>query len=133
MCLFRPNEDFYRQFGSVMVRRYGNVSGSLPETAAEAYAAGIKPTFQQFITYLLDPETERENIFNEHWRQVLVFLSYMHKSNVRLHLLQCDNIFSISLDHTYLILAVGHVPLPHLFLKDLTSIIWTSFQDLRFI
>ncbi|KAG8014638.1 Carbohydrate sulfotransferase 12 [Nibea albiflora] len=66
----KPNEDFYRQFGSVMVRRYGNVSGTLPETAAEAFAAGIKPTFQQFITYLLDPETERESIFNEHWRQV---------------------------------------------------------------
>ncbi|KAM9363736.1 carbohydrate sulfotransferase 12-like [Symphorus nematophorus] len=66
----RPNEDFYRQFGSVMVRRYGNVSGSLPETAAEAFAAGVKPTFQQFIRYLLDPETERESIFNEHWRQV---------------------------------------------------------------
>ncbi|XP_042341684.1 carbohydrate sulfotransferase 12-like [Plectropomus leopardus] len=66
----RPNEDFYKQFGSVMLRRYGNVSGSLPERAAEAFAAGIKPTFQQFITYLLDPETERESIFNEHWRQV---------------------------------------------------------------
>ncbi|KAM7009398.1 carbohydrate sulfotransferase 12-like isoform 2-T2 [Tautogolabrus adspersus] len=66
----RPNEDFYRQFGSVMLRRYGNLSGSLPETAAEAFAAGIKPTFQQFITYLLDPETEKEGIFNEHWRQV---------------------------------------------------------------
>ncbi|XP_044047500.1 carbohydrate sulfotransferase 12 isoform X2 [Siniperca chuatsi] len=66
----KPNEDFYRQFGSVMLRRYGNVSGSLPETAAEAFSAGIKPTFQQFITYLLDPETERESIFNEHWRQV---------------------------------------------------------------
>lgn len=66
----RPNEDFYRKFGSVMVRRYGNVSGSLPESAAEAFATGIKPTFQQFITYLLDPETERESIFNEHWRQV---------------------------------------------------------------
>ncbi|XP_056227761.1 carbohydrate sulfotransferase 12-like [Seriola aureovittata] len=66
----RPNEDFYRQFGSVMLRRYGNVSGSLPETAAEAFAAGIKPTFQQFITYLLDPETEKESMFNEHWRQV---------------------------------------------------------------
>ncbi|XP_029289756.1 carbohydrate sulfotransferase 12-like isoform X2 [Cottoperca gobio] len=65
----RPNEDFYKQFGSVMLHRYGNVSGSLPETAAEAFAAGIKPTFQQFITYLLDPETERESIFNEHWRQ----------------------------------------------------------------
>lgn len=66
----RPNEDFYRQFGSVMVHRYGNVSGSLPKTAAEAFKAGIKPTFQQFIAYLLDPETERERIFNEHWRQV---------------------------------------------------------------
>ncbi|XP_071359522.1 carbohydrate sulfotransferase 12-like [Trachinotus anak] len=66
----RPNEDFYKQFGSVMLRRYGNVSGSLPETAAQAFAAGIKPTFEQFITYLLDPETERESIFNEHWRQV---------------------------------------------------------------
>ncbi|XP_072240861.1 carbohydrate sulfotransferase 12-like isoform X1 [Leuresthes tenuis] len=66
----RPNEDFYRQFGSLMLRQYGNVSGSLPATAAEAFAAGIKPTFQQFITYLLDPETERESIFNEHWRQV---------------------------------------------------------------
>ncbi|XP_047434526.1 carbohydrate sulfotransferase 12 [Mugil cephalus] len=66
----RPNEYFYRQFGSVMLRRYGNVTGSLPATAAEAFAAGIKPTFQQFITYLLDPETEREDIFNEHWRQV---------------------------------------------------------------
>ncbi|KAM4751194.1 carbohydrate sulfotransferase 12-like [Anableps anableps] len=66
----RPNEDFYRLFGSVMLRRYGNVSGSVAETAAEAYASGMKPTFHQFITYLLDPETERESIFNEHWRQV---------------------------------------------------------------
>ncbi|XP_075947643.1 carbohydrate sulfotransferase 12-like isoform X3 [Anarhichas minor] len=66
----KPNEDFYKQFGSVMLRRYANVSGGLPETAAEAFAAGIKPTFQQFITYLLDAETERESIFNEHWRQV---------------------------------------------------------------
>uniref|UniRef100_UPI0037E82930 carbohydrate sulfotransferase 12-like n=1 Tax=Semicossyphus pulcher TaxID=241346 RepID=UPI0037E82930 len=66
----RPNEDFYRQFGSVMLSRFGNVSGSLPETAAEAFGAGIKPTFQQFISYLLDPETEKESIFNEHWRQV---------------------------------------------------------------
>ncbi|XP_054633953.1 carbohydrate sulfotransferase 12-like [Dunckerocampus dactyliophorus] len=66
----RPNEDFYRQFGSVILRRYGNISGSLPESAAEAFAAGIKPTFQQFISYLLDAETERESIFNEHWRQV---------------------------------------------------------------
>ncbi|KAL6110951.1 chst12 [Pungitius sinensis] len=66
----RPNEDFYKQFGSVMLRRFGNASGALPETAAEAFAAGIKPTFRQFIAYLLDPETESESVFNEHWRQV---------------------------------------------------------------
>ncbi|XP_061129684.1 carbohydrate sulfotransferase 12-like isoform X1 [Syngnathus typhle] len=66
----RPNEDFYRQFGSVILRRYGNLSESLPETAAEAFASGIKPTFQQFVSYLLDEETEKESVFNEHWRQV---------------------------------------------------------------
>ncbi|KAJ4944002.1 hypothetical protein JOQ06_012552 [Pogonophryne albipinna] len=53
-----------------LISAFRNKFGNLPETAAEAFAAGIKPTFQQFITYLLDPETERESIFNEHWRQV---------------------------------------------------------------
>lgn len=70
ICVLRPNEDFFRHFGSVMLHRYGNVSEGLAESAAEAFAAGIKPTFHQFISYLVDPETERENIFNEHWRQV---------------------------------------------------------------
>ncbi|XP_034450973.1 carbohydrate sulfotransferase 12-like isoform X1 [Hippoglossus hippoglossus] len=65
-----PNQEFYKQFGSVMLRRYGNVSGTLPETVAEAFAAGIKPTFEQFVEYLQDPETEQKSIFNEHWRQV---------------------------------------------------------------
>lgn len=83
MCVSRPNEFFYRQFGSVMVRRYGNVSGSLPETAAEAFKAGVKPTFQQFITYLLDPDTERESMFNEHWRQVFVSHSFVLTSSVK--------------------------------------------------
>ncbi|KAJ3614027.1 hypothetical protein NHX12_017604 [Muraenolepis orangiensis] len=66
----KANEDFYRQFGSVMLRRYGNLTGNVPETAADAFAAGLHPSFQQFITYLLDGETEKEAAFNEHWRQV---------------------------------------------------------------
>lgn len=91
MCAcFRPNEDFYKQFGSVMLRRYANVSGSLPDTAAEAFAAGVKPTFQQFITYLLDPETEKESIFNEHWRQVFVSLRLQQSEKPALILLQLD-------------------------------------------
>ncbi|KAF0037109.1 hypothetical protein F2P81_009983 [Scophthalmus maximus] len=64
------NEQFYRDFGRGIVRRYGHVSGSLPESVSEAIAAGLKPTFQQFVTYLLDPDTEKKRVFNEHWRQV---------------------------------------------------------------
>ncbi|XP_064818978.1 carbohydrate sulfotransferase 12-like [Oncorhynchus masou masou] len=68
----QPNEDFYRQFGSVMLRRYGNESGTsrVPESAAEAFEAGIQPSFPEFVRYLLDPQTEQEQPFNEHWRQV---------------------------------------------------------------
>ncbi|XP_029949848.1 carbohydrate sulfotransferase 12-like [Salarias fasciatus] len=65
----KPNQVFYKRFGSVILRRYGGVS-YLPDTAKEAFAAGLKPTFQQFITYLLDPQTERRELFNEHWRQI---------------------------------------------------------------
>ncbi|XP_041696807.2 carbohydrate sulfotransferase 12 [Coregonus clupeaformis] len=68
----QPNEDFYRQFGSVMLRRYGNGNGTsrVPESAAEAFKAGIHPSFSEFVRYLLDPQTEQEQPFNEHWRQV---------------------------------------------------------------
>ncbi len=34
-----PNEDFYRQFGSVMLHRYANISKP-PDSAQEAFAAG---------------------------------------------------------------------------------------------
>ncbi|XP_012987032.3 carbohydrate sulfotransferase 12 [Esox lucius] len=72
----QPNEDFYRQFGSVMLRRYGNGDGKgngsyrVPESAAEAFTEGIRPSFSEFVKYLLDPETEQKQPFNEHWRQV---------------------------------------------------------------
>lgn len=132
MFVLRPNEDFYKQFGSVMLRRYSNVSGSLPETAAEAFAAGIKPTFQQFITYLLDPETERESIFNEHWRQV--FVSH---GTVRLRLIQFGKMYEMNgfceITRCILSPSVGHMPLLHLFFKDHTSIISTYCHYLRFI
>ncbi|XP_077461362.1 carbohydrate sulfotransferase 12-like [Stigmatopora argus] len=66
----RPNEEFYRLFGSDIILRYGNLSGEVPKTVAKAHVAGFRPTFQQFISYLLDEETEKKKIFNEHWRQV---------------------------------------------------------------
>lgn len=65
----QPNEDFYRQFGSVMLQRYANISKP-PGSAHEAFAAGIRPSFQNFVKYLLDSRTETKEPFNEHWRQV---------------------------------------------------------------
>lgn len=66
----RPNEFFYRHFGAVMLQRYANLSGNVPDSAAKAFAAGIKPTFRQFVSYLLDPELDGTEGSNEHWQQV---------------------------------------------------------------
>lgn len=64
-----PNEDFYRRFAQVMLRRYAN-QPTPPASVDEAFNVGIHPSFSQFIQYLLDPQTEKEMPFNEHWRQV---------------------------------------------------------------
>ncbi|XP_059409349.1 carbohydrate sulfotransferase 12 [Carassius carassius] len=64
-----PNENFYRQFGSVMLHHYANISKP-PDSAQEAFAAGIRLSFTHFIKYLLDPKTEEEKPFNEHWQQM---------------------------------------------------------------
>uniref|UniRef100_A0A8C1WK91 Carbohydrate sulfotransferase n=1 Tax=Cyprinus carpio TaxID=7962 RepID=A0A8C1WK91_CYPCA len=63
----RPNEDFCRQFGSVMLQRYANIS---PDSVQAAFAAGIRLSFTHFIKYLLDQQTEKEKPFNDHWQQM---------------------------------------------------------------
>ncbi|KAG7272113.1 hypothetical protein CRUP_008293 [Coryphaenoides rupestris] len=62
------NDNFYSRFAQPMLRRYGN-QPTPPASASEALAAGISPTFPQFVQYLLDPATEKAAPFNEHWRQ----------------------------------------------------------------
>lgn len=64
-----PNDEFYRHFAQVMLRRYAN-QPTPPASVDEAFEAGIRPSFSHFIQYLLDPKTEQEVAFNEHWRQV---------------------------------------------------------------
>ncbi|XP_061557182.1 carbohydrate sulfotransferase 12-like isoform X1 [Phycodurus eques] len=64
-----PNEDFYRRFARVMLRRYAN-QPTPPDSVDEAFATGVHPSSSHFIQYLLDPQTEKESTFNEHWRQV---------------------------------------------------------------
>ncbi|XP_048846243.1 carbohydrate sulfotransferase 12 [Brienomyrus brachyistius] len=63
------NSDFYRQYGVVMLKRYTNHSNP-PASVVDAISAGIRPSFANFIQYLLDPQTEKKISFNEHWKQV---------------------------------------------------------------
>ncbi|XP_045398963.1 carbohydrate sulfotransferase 12 isoform X1 [Lemur catta] len=63
------NEEFYRRFAMPMLRLYANLS-SPPSSVGEAFGAGLRVSFANFIQYLLDPRTERLAPFNEHWRQV---------------------------------------------------------------
>ncbi|KAJ8344900.1 hypothetical protein SKAU_G00290930 [Synaphobranchus kaupii] len=67
--LEKANDDFYRRFSTVMLKRYGNYSNP-PASVVEAFSSGIRPAFSNFIQYLLDPKTEKERPFNEHWRQI---------------------------------------------------------------
>ncbi|XP_038619600.1 carbohydrate sulfotransferase 12 [Tachyglossus aculeatus] len=63
------NEEFYKKFAVPMLKLYSNHS-SLPTSVSEAFGAGLKVSFPDFIQYLLDPRTEKLAPFNEHWRQV---------------------------------------------------------------
>ncbi|XP_064171693.1 carbohydrate sulfotransferase 12-like [Anguilla rostrata] len=67
--LATANEDFYRRFSTVMLKRYGNYSNP-PASVVDAFRSGIQPSFSHFIQYLLDPKTEKQRPFNEHWKQV---------------------------------------------------------------
>ena len=63
------NEEFYQKFAIPMLKMYSNHT-SLPKSVSEAFSAGLKVSFANFIQYLLDPHTEKLAPFNEHWRQV---------------------------------------------------------------
>ncbi|XP_076026909.1 carbohydrate sulfotransferase 12-like [Genypterus blacodes] len=62
-------EYFYQNFARDMMRRYSGQAYT-PRTAEEAHASGLHPSFYDFIQYLLDPQTERNEPFEPHWRQM---------------------------------------------------------------
>ncbi|XP_041840319.1 carbohydrate sulfotransferase 12-like, partial [Melanotaenia boesemani] len=63
------NEYFYVNFGRYILQLYGNLSNP-PRTADEAFALSVRPSFYNFIQYLLDPKTEKMEPFEPHWRQM---------------------------------------------------------------
>ncbi|XP_077415621.1 carbohydrate sulfotransferase 12-like [Vanacampus margaritifer] len=62
------NQSFYKGFAKVILRRYANHTAP-PDSVDEAFAMGVQPSFLHFIQYLLDPQTEKDSPFNEHWQQ----------------------------------------------------------------
>ncbi|XP_060116815.1 carbohydrate sulfotransferase 12 [Heteronotia binoei] len=63
------NDEFYRRFAVPMLKLYSNHT-NIPTSVSEAFEAGLRVSFSDFIQYLLDPRTEKLAPFNEHWRQV---------------------------------------------------------------
>ncbi|TKS92707.1 Carbohydrate sulfotransferase 12 [Collichthys lucidus] len=56
-------KEFYENFGWKILRLYGNQS-------APQFTSGIRPSFYNFIQYLVDPRTEMKEPFEPHWRQM---------------------------------------------------------------
>ncbi|XP_067912898.1 carbohydrate sulfotransferase 12-like [Heterodontus francisci] len=65
----RKDQGFYHAYARRMLKLYANYSDP-PPSVDEAFSAGIKPTFSNFIQYLLDPRTVENVRFNEHWLQI---------------------------------------------------------------
>lgn len=65
----KSNEYYFQNFGRRILRLYGNQSHP-PQTVDKAFASGVRPSFYNFVQYLLDPRTERKVPFEPHWRQM---------------------------------------------------------------
>ncbi|XP_030625172.1 carbohydrate sulfotransferase 11 [Chanos chanos] len=58
------NTAFHIRYGTKIVRRHR------PNPRPEALKHGNDVSFEEFVYYLVDPRTQREEPFNEHWERV---------------------------------------------------------------
>ncbi|KAG7275902.1 hypothetical protein CRUP_009591 [Coryphaenoides rupestris] len=58
------NTAFHKRYGTEIVRRHR------PNPRPEALEAGDDVSFAEFVYYLVDPATQRQEPFNEHWERV---------------------------------------------------------------
>lgn len=58
------NTAFHKRYGTKIVKRHR------PDPSDEALEHGDDVSFEEFVYYLVDPHTQREEPFNEHWERV---------------------------------------------------------------
>ncbi|XP_054604082.2 carbohydrate sulfotransferase 11 isoform X1 [Nothobranchius furzeri] len=58
------NTAFHKRYGTKIVQRHR------PHPQPEALEKGNDVSFEEFVYYLVDPATQREEPFNEHWERV---------------------------------------------------------------
>ncbi|XP_023660906.1 carbohydrate sulfotransferase 11-like [Paramormyrops kingsleyae] len=58
------NKAFHKRYGTRIIRRHR------PNPQPEALERGDDVSFEEFVYYLVDPRTQREEPFNEHWEQI---------------------------------------------------------------
>nr|XP_048687811.1 carbohydrate sulfotransferase 11 isoform X1 [Caretta caretta] len=58
------NTSFHKRYGTKIVRRQRK------NATQEALRKGDDVKFEEFVAYLIDPHTQREEPFNEHWQTV---------------------------------------------------------------
>ncbi|XP_007255284.3 carbohydrate sulfotransferase 12-like [Astyanax mexicanus] len=64
----KKNDYFYNYLAVPIMKRYRKISP--PASAERAHAAGIRPTFSEFIHYIVDLPDYYSLAFQEHWRQM---------------------------------------------------------------
>ncbi|XP_049319119.1 carbohydrate sulfotransferase 11 [Astyanax mexicanus] len=58
------NTAFHKRYGTKIIRRHR------ADPQAEALEKGNDVSFEEFVYYLVDPRTQKEEPFNEHWERV---------------------------------------------------------------
>uniref|UniRef100_A0A8C4SSJ9 Carbohydrate sulfotransferase n=1 Tax=Erpetoichthys calabaricus TaxID=27687 RepID=A0A8C4SSJ9_ERPCA len=58
------NTAFHKRYGTKIIRRHR------PQPSTDALEKGDDVSFDEFVYYLVDPHTQREEPFNEHWERV---------------------------------------------------------------
>ncbi|XP_056129485.1 carbohydrate sulfotransferase 11 isoform X2 [Lampris incognitus] len=58
------NTAFHKRYGTKIIRQYR------PDPQPEALEKGNDVSFKEFVQYLVDPRTQQEEPFNEHWERV---------------------------------------------------------------